>query len=117
MTTLTVHPLLQVIDQFGDGYAAKYLALKFMVTEGRALDGKMWLHASVSRLDGKMPSYDDLALLKKLCIGEHRTALQVFPPSDKHVNWAGERGMEVLHLWCCLDGDVTPDFTKGRSMI
>ena len=64
-----------------------------------------------------MPTYADLMEMKRLCIGDHRTALQVFPPKTKHVNVAGKLGVEVLHLWSCLDGDVTPDFTRGTGMI
>ena len=65
-----------------------------------------------------MPDYADLMLLKNMCIGKDRTALQVFPPEEKHVNYAGEvHGIEVLHLWSCLGGDVTPDFTRGGDLI
>jgi len=114
---MIIHPLLNIIEQKDDGYAATYGHLCFIVSETTELDGKRWLHASVSRQDRKMPMYDDLLTLKKLCIGEHRTALQVFPPSNKHINFAGQRGIEVLHLWSCLDSEVTPDFTRGTNLI
>jgi hypothetical protein len=75
-------------------------------------DGKPWLHVSVSRRNHKLPSWTVLCEIKDLFIGPERTALQVFPPQSKHVSMA-----EVLHLWHCLDGDVTPDFTAGGQTI
>ena len=90
--------------------------LLVMVSKQREGDGKMWLHASVSRLDKKMPKYQDLKRLKEACIGDHQTAYQVFPPAEKHVDYAGPAfGTEVLHLWCCLDGPVTPDFLREKN--
>jgi hypothetical protein len=74
--------------------------------------GKVWLHVSVSRRDRCLPTWDHLKLVKYTFVGRHRTALQVLPPESDYVNQA-----EVLHLWCCLDGDVTPDFTAGTGSI
>lgn len=74
--------------------------------------GKVWLHVSVSRRDRCLPTWDQLRLVKDLFVGKDRTALQVLPPEADYVNKA-----EVLHLWCCLDGDVTPDFTAGTGSI
>jgi hypothetical protein len=74
--------------------------------------GQIWLHVSVSRRDRSLPTWEQLRLVKDRFIGQDRTALQVLPPEDKYVNKA-----EVLHLWCCLDGDVTPDFTAGTGSI
>jgi hypothetical protein len=112
-----IHPALRDIEVVADGYTGRFKDLHFIVSTCREQDGREWLHASVSRRDHKMPSYDDLAALKRLCVGEHRTALQVFPSTERHINFAGEHGIEVLHLWCCLDGDVTPDFARGGNMI
>lgn len=75
-------------------------------------DGKRWLHVSVSRRDRCLPTWDHLRLVKDLFVGTTRTALQVLPPAAEHVNLA-----EVLHLWCCLDGEVVPDFTRGSGSI
>lgn len=78
----------------------------------KELDGRRWLHASLSArtIDD---AYDKLALLKRVWIGEGRTALQVFPPKAKHVNVHPN----CLHLWACLDGDVTPDFSRGLGVV
>ena len=112
-----INPRVTVIEQRNDGYSASYKHLFFVVSESVELDGKRWLHSSVSRNNKTLPTYEDLKTLKHLCIGDHRTALQVFPPATKHVNVAGGLGTEVLHLWSCQDGDVTPDFTRGGSTI
>lgn len=117
MSELVIHPSLSIIEHAADGYLASFKNLRFIVSELVELDGKRWLHASVSRDDRSMPSYGDLQVMKRLCIGEHRTALQVFPPSDQHIDWAGPRGTQVLHLWSCSDGDVTPDFSRGNGII
>lgn len=79
-------------------------------------DGKMWLHVSFSRKD-RLPTYAEMCDVKKIFIGEDKTAYQVFPPSDRHVNIHGH----CLHLWHCLDGDPLPEFSEeldgvGRSI-
>lgn len=62
-------------------------------------DGRTWLHVSVSKPSPKkMPTYEDLQEARRLFIGEHREAYQVFPTKDRYVNF-----FPVLHLWCCLD--------------
>lgn len=70
-------------------------------------DGKRWLHVSLSRRNQKMPSWEDMRLVKRLFIGEHRECYQVFPPLERYVNLGN-----VLHLWCCLDqpNGVLPHF-------
>lgn len=120
MTTVRaapLHPELRDVAKSADGYKARWQHLTFVVSDTVELDGKRWRHASVSRRDRAMPTYDDLVALKRVCIGEDRTALQVFPPKAKHIDIAGAFGVQVLHLWCCLDGDVTPDFTQGGNSI
>jgi len=74
-------------------------------------DGKKWIHLSLSRTDGVIPTYYDLKVAKEQLLGDVM-AVQVFPPSGMFVNIA-----EVLHLFQCLDGDPVPDFTyKGKSL-
>ena len=86
--------------------------LYVITTVAREDDGKRWLHVSFSRKD-RIPSYEDLRLIKELFVGRDRLAVQVFPAARKHVNY-----METcLHLWHCLDGDPCPDFTRGGDLI
>ena len=107
MVGLVIHPELTVHRNSGDGYYATWQSLRFLVSVEDARDGNKWLHASVSRHDHKLPSYEDLKALKRLCMGDHRTAVQIFPPAEEHVDLAPVTGIEVLHLWSCLD---RPDF-------
>ena len=86
---------------------------RVLVSAAQYGDGKRWLHLSVSRKNGQLPSWELLSALKDLFIGEERTAYQVLPPRHKHVNMA-----PVLHLWCCMDHDAyLPDFTAGGETI
>ena len=75
-------------------------------------DGKQWLHVSIS-FASHLPSYADLREAKDIFIGKDKTAYQVFPDSAHHINIHPY----VLHLWCCLSGPVTPDFTNGTGQI
>lgn len=87
--------------------------LRVLASTARYNDGKDWLHVSVSRKNREIPSWSVMSEVKDLFIGPERTALQVHPPRSKHVNI--HEG--VLHLWHCLAGDVTPDFTAGGQTI
>lgn len=75
-------------------------------------DNKTWLHVSMTR-HAELPSYEDMVKVKRLFIGDHVTAYQVFPPADRHVN----HHEYCLHLWHCVDGPVTPDFRLADGMI
>lgn len=86
--------------------------MSVIVSGAREADGKRWLHLSVARPD-RMPSWEDLVFAKELVLGRETTALQVIPPRSKHVN----QHPYCLHLWRCLDGDVTPDFTSGSGSL
>lgn len=112
-----LHPALRNVEHSADGYRATFRNLVFIVSESREDDGSWWRHASVSRRDRKLPSYEDLQTLKKYTIGDHHKALQVFPAANDHIDIAGPLGTQVLHLWFCVDGDTLPDFTAGTGSI
>jgi hypothetical protein len=80
-------------------------ALMVIASGTTELDGRRWAHVSFSR-PRRMPSYDDLALVKERFIGVERKAISVHPPRSEHVSIHAY----CLHLWCCLDGDGLPDF-------
>lgn len=75
-------------------------------------DGKHWVHLSMSHYK-RVPTYEELTYLKRHWVGEDRKCVMVFPEKAKHVNI----NPNVLHLFCCLDGDPLPDFTQGGSTI
>lgn len=71
-------------------------------------DGKNWLHVSVSKRNKKMPSYEELAEVRRVFIGEERECYMVYPPKERYVNLHPS----VLHLYSCLDqpDGVLPHF-------
>jgi hypothetical protein len=94
-----------------DGAAYERTGLRVIVSAARELDGRRWLHVSCSRRS-RVPSYDEMLVVRNLFIGD-REAIQVFPPRARHVSIH----RYCLHLWCCLDGPVLPDFARGGDSI
>ncbi len=72
-----------------------------------------WLHVSVSHQGGRLPAWREMCAVKDTFCGTDRTAYQIHPPKGKHVSIH----QACLHLWCPLDGAVTPDFTGGGETI
>ena len=103
LPTRPVSPIslrVEVIENRSDGYAGRFQHLLFIVSEGMQPDGRWWIHASVSRTDKKIPSYDDLRKLKEMTIGEDRIAIQVFPPKSRHIDIAGNLPRPVQVYIC-----------------
>lgn len=69
-------------------------------------DSRCWLHVSYSRTQ-RIPDYADTQRIRKLFLGEQHWTYAIYPPADQYVNVHPR----TLHLWCCLDGPVTPDFS------
>jgi len=89
----------------GDGAAYRRADGLAVIASGAVeQDGRRWLHVSCSRAT-QLPSWQDLRDVKELFCGPERAA--------KHVNIHPH----CLHLWCCLEGDVLPDFTQGGNTI
>lgn len=70
------------------------------------VEERVWYHVSFSR-EHRLPSYADLRLVKQHWFGAQRWAIQIFPPSDEHVNIDDF----CLHLWHCLDDFPMPSFS------
>lgn len=67
-----------------------------------------WCHASMSWAD-RVPTYDELVLLKAAVWGDDGEAYQVHPRAVRHVNLHEY----ALHLWGRADGrPVLPDFGR-----
>lgn len=66
-----------------------------------------WLHVSASFPD-RMPSWDDLGMLKRILIGPDADAIIVLPKQRQYVNIHPN----CLHLWHRLDGDSAPQFAR-----
>lgn len=103
---------VRVIEWRVDGYSARWRNCQFIVSY-ELHGGQWWIHASVCRRNKKMPSYDDLAALKRLVIGEDRLAIQVFPSAVDHIDIGTPLfGAEVLHLWSPDNDSVIPKFGR-----
>jgi len=96
----------------GSSYINKTLGLYVIDSVSKESDGKLWQHVSLSR-KSRLPTYDDIKLVKSLFIGDNKDAIQVFPKIENHVNIHPY----CLHLWSCLEGSPLPDFTHGTGMI
>ena len=85
---------------------------RVVVTVGQQ-DQRWWLHVSVSRAK-YIPSYDDLADVKRVFVTDAVQAVQIFPKRERHVNIMPY----CLHLWACLepDGDGLPDFGREGTI-
>ena len=69
-------------------------------------DGRLWHHVSVATpKKNVLPSWQDVAEIRKLFIGEERESYIIFPTKERYVNI-----YDVIHLYCCLDapGGVLP---------
>lgn len=92
-------------------YVHLNMPLKVICSAQVEADGKRWMHVSCSR-PNRLPSWEELSLVKDTFIGRERKAVQVLPAADEHVNI----NPNVLHLWACLDGDGLPDFRKDGAI-
>lgn len=63
-----------------------------------------WEHVSVSRSDGKVPTWEDMCFAKDLFWDDEEAVVQFHPEKSKYVNYHPG----VLHLWRYLGGHATP---------
>ena len=87
--------------------------LRVLVSATREDDTRRWVHVSVSHRGNRLPLWREMCAVKEAFCGAASTAYQVHPPADKQVNIHPK----VLHLFCCVDGPVTPDFNRGGETI
>lgn len=99
---------------FGPGvqYVRTLTRESVIITAGRHLDGKRWLHFSMAH-PSRMPHYTELANYKDVFLGREVKAVMVLPPRSQHVNIH----TYCLHLFVCLDADPLPDFTNGSGSL
>ncbi len=99
---------------YGRVYRNQGEGLLLLVSCARYSDAQRWLHLSVSRRDKKLPTWEQMSQVKRVFVGDERTAYQVMPPKSQHVNIHPA----CLHMWCCVDLDhYLPDFTAGGETI
>lgn len=90
----------------GGLYYSLMQGLTVILSGHRESDGRRWLHVSCSR-PSRLPSWEDLKIVKETFIGQDRYAVQVLPPTWAYVNI----GPFVLHLFSCVDGHPLPEFS------
>jgi hypothetical protein len=96
----------------GGAYVNKSMGLQVFITGQVELDDSHWIHVSVSRRS-RLPSWEDLKLVKCLFIGIEKEAIQVLPAESEYVNVHPF----CLHLWHRTDGAMCPDFTHGMGVV
>ena len=97
----------------GAAYRSRERNLAAMLSVSRELDGRVWMHMSVSHRS-RIPTWQELAWVKSMFLGD-REAYQVLPPQRRYVNIHPH----VLHLFALLEGDsaALPDFTRGTGSL
>jgi len=102
----------EILKRSPDGYLAahNFTRQSVIVSEAVELDGKRWVHLSTA-FPSRLPTWAELVKTKELFLGEESRALQIVAPRSEWVNIHPY----CLHLFVCLDGDVTPDFTRGSG--
>ena len=98
------------VEEAIDGIAFEKNGLFVITSLQKELDNNFWIHVSLSRKN-KLPSYNDVKLVKNTFIGKDKKAIQIFPEEENHVNLMPY----CLHLWHCVDKDPLPDFTHGTK--
>lgn len=98
---------------YGRVYLQTSGGLRALITAAVEDDRRRWLHVSLSHRGGRLPNWREMCEAKAAFCGAERAAYQIHPPASKGVNIHPA----CLHLWCPLDGPVTPDFTHGGETI
>lgn len=101
-----------VLQKKIDGFSCRKGNIVVIASADIEGDGNQWMHVSISR-PNKYPSHDELKHVKEIFVGNDRKAIQIFPPEKNYVNIHPY----CFHLWCCLTGDVIPDFDRGLGTI
>ena len=86
---------------------AAFVLLTVFTSVAIESDQRLWFHASVTRNDRKMPTYEDLTWVKANFFAD-TWAVQYFPTADQHISHHDK----CLHLWTCLQDFKMPDFRK-----
>lgn len=93
----------------------KHGAIRVLVGASIEDDGLRWQHISVSRRNGRMPDWFILKEVKDLFAGPEALALQLVLPRSEHYDAGAVTGVDVAHLWVCLDRRPVPDFRAARG--
>jgi hypothetical protein len=98
------YPLIKESD---DGYMFVSINGLSIIITGEVYQEKRWIHVSFAR-KSRMPDYSDIKIIKRDFIGDDKKAIMIFPDEEHYVNIHPY----CLHLFCCLDGDGLPEFSR-----
>ncbi len=105
-------PQLSLIEEREDGGAYEGPAGIRLIVSVSLHGGHMWAHISASYASA-LPGWAIMKRVKRWTVGADAKAIMILPPEAEHVNIHSF----VHHLWCCLSGDVLPDFSMGTRTI
>lgn len=92
---------------FDGRFLLPHAKLSVLISAGRKADGGDWLHVSLAH-EFRMPTYAEIAEVKRRFVGAERKAIQVFPAESVYVNLHPY----CFHLWSRLDApDCLPEFS------
>ena len=88
------HARITILSEGEDGMAILYKKLNGGKLQMIVGWGGGWDHVSVSRPGGKLPTYHDMKLVKRMFFAEDEWAVEYHPPEAEYVN-----NHPVLHIW------------------
>jgi hypothetical protein len=103
-----IHGIFRLVETRLDGIRFIHLSMPLSVISSieNPSDNKLWLHVSLAHKK-RIPTHDEVVLVKNLFIGENNYAISVLPPRELHVNL----NPYCLHLYHCLEGHPLPEFS------
>jgi hypothetical protein len=100
------------LDSFANG--GRWLSTGGMCVMGEVeqVDGRLWIHVSVSRTN-RLPDWNDLRAVKNLFMGAERRAVQNLPPESEYYNYHPY----CLHMYSPFGHEPIPDFRANDGRI
>jgi len=99
------HPLINDPGAYGDDNNAVFF-MKSPITNDLmsviASTGEGWEHVSVSKKNGKTPTWEEMCFLKDLFFRKDETVIQYHPKKENYVNIK----KNCLHLWRKIDQEL-----------
>jgi len=84
-----------------------------IVTIDEEVDGRTWLHVSLSFPD-RLPTFKDVRSVKRIFMGKYHYAAMIFPPEKYYVN----QNPFVLHIFACPNDEwPLPEFTRYQGTL
>jgi len=102
-----VHPTLGE-SKTGSSFGYFEMGELRIVSSGQSWADNAWEHVSVTRRDGRTPSWEEMCRVKKLFWRDDECVVQYHPKKTAYVNI--HKG--CLHLWSRPEGFPMPDVSQ-----